>query len=470
MKKFSIKTRVTIWYVFFLVVLVCLVFVSLIYTSNRLVQKNIMGDLTAMVEDSIRDVKIQNGVLDIDDDMVTYRDGVYVLVYKENNFLVTGSLPAGVKKELPFKDRQVRKETDSGRDFYVYDHLVNDDRFDDVWVRGVTSADLSESDPAVALMMKAFLIALPLLILLAALGGYYITRKAFRPVARINETARRIEASKDLSQRIGFDPHIETKDELYELASLFDRMLDRLEASFEAEKQFSNDASHELRTPISVIMAQCEYALRKASTLEEAQAALEVILAQSKTMSALVSQLLTLARADQGTARLELERINVSEIADMVALEQAELAARRNISIQRDIQPDIFAFVDETLLIRIYINLISNGIKYGREGGFIRIILKQSDDHLISQVVDDGIGIPKEDLPRIWDRFYQVNPSRSNGSGVGLGLSLVQWIISAHGGTITADSILGKGTRFTFTLPLKKEIQKEEKEHERKDS
>ena len=244
-------------------------------------------------------------------------------------------------------------------------------------------------------------------------------------------------------------------------------MLTRLEASFQAEKQFSNDASHELRTPISVIMAQCEYALRKASTLEEAQTALEVILAQSKNMSALVSQLLTLARADQGTAQLEFETINISEITDMVALEQAELAARKNISIQRDIQPDIFACVDETLFMRIFINLISNGIKYGKEGGFIRVILKRDKDRAVSQIIDDGIGIPPQDLPKIWDRFYQVNPSRSSGSGAGLGLSMVKWIVSAHGGTIKVDSILGKGTRFTISLPLNRTIQKEEVYHER---
>ncbi|MCQ4637512.1 HAMP domain-containing histidine kinase [Anaerovorax odorimutans] len=470
MRKFSIRTRVTIWYVFFLIILVCLVFVSLIYTSNRLIQKNVMGDLTAAVEDSCRDVKIKDGILEIDDDMVTYRDGVYILVYKENNFVVTGSLPAGVKKEIPFKSGQVRRETDGGREFYVYDHLISDENFDDVWVRGVTSADLAKSDPAIAFMMKMFLIALPLLILLAALGGYYITKRAFRPVFRISETARRIEASKDLSQRIGLDVRINSKDELYELAATFDRMLDRLQSSFEAEKQFSNDASHELRTPISVIMAQCEYALRKASSLEEAQAALDVILAQSKTMSALVSQLLMLARADQGTAQLEFERINVSDIADMVALEQADLAARRNISIQRDIQPDVFACVDETLFMRIYINLISNGIKYGKEGGFIRVTLKKEDDMVISQVIDDGIGISPEDLPKIWDRFYQVNPSRSTGSGSGLGLSMVKWIVSAHGGTITADSVPGKGTRFTISLPLNRELKKEENENEREDS
>ena len=208
-------------------------------------------------------------------------------------------------------------------------------------------------------------------------------------------------------------------------------------------------------------MAQCEYALKKAKTLEEAQCALQVILRQSKKMSALVSQLLTLARVDRGSVCLELERLNVSDIVDMVALEQEESAARKGICIQRDIQPEVYACVDETMFMRLYINLIANSIKYGKEGGFIRVILKKGETQLTGQVIDDGIGISPEDLPRIWDRFYQVNPSRSDGNSAGLGLSMVKWIVSAHKGSITADSVPGKGTRFTFTLPLNVKNEKE---------
>lgn len=461
MKRFSIKTRVTIWYVFFLLLLVLIIFISLIYTSDQLIQNNITGDLKAVVEDSVRDISVKNGRLEIDDDMTSYRDGVYVLVYKENNFIVTGALPAGVKGEIPFISGQVRQITDSGRAFYVYDNLITIDHFEDVWVRGITTADLEESDPAIAFMLKMFLIFLPLLILLAAVGGYFITKRAFLPVSHITETAARIESSTDLTQRIGLDASAHSKDEIYHLASIFDTMLDRLESSFEAEKQFSNDASHELRTPISVIMAQCEYALKKSDSLQDAHTALEVILGQSKKMSALVSQLLSLARADQGTIALEFEQLNISELVCMVALEQEEIAAQNGITLQQDIEPGITAYVDQTMFLRLWINLISNSIKYGKEGGFIRLVLKQQEDQILGQVIDDGIGISSENLPKIWDRFYQVNPSRSDGNSAGLGLSMVKWIVEAHGGKITADSILGQGTRFTFQFPLKCDIRKE---------
>ena len=262
-----------------------------------------------------------------------------------------------------------------------------------------------------------------------------------------------IQESSDLSQRIHLETGGQTKDEIYHLAATFDRMLDRLENSFEAEKQFSNDASHELRTPIAVIMAQCEYSLKRDTSPEEIHSSLSVILDQSRKMSTLINQLLTLARADRGTAKLDFERINVSDITCMVALEQEALAEKRGITIHQEITPDLYADVDETLFMRLWINLISNSIKYGKEGGSIRVVLRASESRIIGQVIDDGIGISPEALPKIWDRFYQVNPSRSDGSSSGLGLSMVKWIISAHNGDITADSVPGTGSRFTFSIP-----------------
>lgn len=461
MKRFSIKTRVTIWYVFFLVLLVSLLVASIIYTSHRLIQSDLKRDLAAVVESSLKYISVQDSRLEVDDDMPGYRDGVYLMVYQENNFLLTGSPPQGITREIPFIPEQVRKIKDDGQEFYVYDHLMDNQDFYDVWIRGITAADLAGSDPAVAFMLKLFVICLPLLILAAAIGGYSITKRLFRPVSRIIETAGKIEAGTDLSQRIGLTAEGGSKDEIYHLSATFDKMLDRLERSFEAEKQFSNDASHELRTPVSVIRAQCEYALKSAETLEEARAAMEVILEQAKQMSALISQLLTLARAEQGTMILEFEDLNISELVHMVALEQQQAASRKDIEIQQDIQPDIIACTDEALFLRLWMNLISNSIQYGREGGFVRIVLKQTGDTVTGKVIDNGIGIGQEALPKIWDRFFQENPSRSLENSAGLGLSMVKWIISALDGHIEARSTPEQGTAFTFELPLKRSADAE---------
>lgn len=456
MKKQSIKTRVTIWYVFFLVIVVLLLFSATIYTSNQLIQKDRKDDLSATVIRSVRDVDINNGKLEIDDDMISYRDGIYILVYKENNFIVTGTLPEGVEAEIPFISGQVRKIADGGKEFYVYDYLINDDNYQDVWVRGITTATLTESDPAIAFMVKLFLVLLPLLIILAALGGYFITKRAFAPVSAITKTAHDISNSKDLSRRLNFDRESDSKDEIYDLAFTFDNMLNRLESSFTAEKQFSDNASHELRTPISVILAQCEYAIDKAETLDEAKESLEIILGQSKKMSLLVSQLLMLARADRGNEMLHFETLNLSEIIEMVVMELEVTAADQKISLKTDLNQDIFVESDQTMITQVFINLISNGIKYGKEGGTVTIRLTQYKDQAVCEIIDDGIGIAPENLIKIWDRFYQVDPARSMDS-LGLGLSMAKWIIAAHNGEIKVQSRIDEGTTFTVSIPIKME-------------
>lgn len=449
----SIKTRVTAWYVSFLIIIVCILFASLGYISNRYVQDNIRTNLQSIVEYSIKDVKIKDGQLNIDRDMINEKDGISILVYQENNFIVTGTLPEDITSDIPFINQAVRIIEDGDNRFYVYDYLINDPEHPDVWVRGITSANLEDSDPAIALMTKAFIILLPTLILVAAAGGYLIARRAFRPVNQISDTVRGIQAGGDLSRRIGLPDSRGSKDEIRYLASTFDDMLDRLEESFESEKQFSNDASHELRTPLAVIMAQCEYAMSSGRSPEETQEALEVIYGQSRKMSTLISRLLMIARADRGVVKLELEEINVSELTSMVSMEHEMAAQERNIAITCDIQPDIIATVDESMFIRIWANLIGNSIKYGKEDGNILVSLSADESHITGSVKDDGIGISEEDLPKIWNRFYQVDPSRNDSGSAGLGLSIVRIIVSQHGGTITAESEPGKGTEITFKLP-----------------
>lgn len=452
----SIKTRVTGWYVFFLILIVCLLFALLIYNSNRIVQNGIKDNLQSLVEYSIKDVEISDSNLHIDRDMVTYKDGISIIVYKENNFIVTGALPDNLQSDIPFIDRTVRTVEDHGSKFYVYDHLINAPDYPDVWVRGITSANFEDNDPALATLSKAFLILLPLLIIIAGIGGYIITRRAFRPVAQITDTARGIQAGGDLSRRIGLPAYHNDKDEIYNLAETFDDMLERLDESFKTEKQFSDDASHELRTPLAVIMAQCEYAMKEGRSPEETQEALEVIYGESRRMSDLINRLLMMARADRGAVTVNYELINVSELTEMVAASHDIQAAEKNITVTTDIEPDIMAEVDESMYIRIWDNLLSNSIKYGRENGSVKITLAAENGNLFGRIRDDGIGIPQEDLPKIWQRFYQVDPSRNDSGSSGLGLSIVDLIISRHGGSVTADSRLGEWTEIKFSLPLNK--------------
>ena len=457
----SIKTRVTAWYVFFLILIVCLLFTTLGYTSSRIVQEDIKGDLKSVVEYSRKDVKITDGKLTIDRNMIHNKNGISVLVYKENNFIVTGSLPDNIQNDIPFIDKSIREITDNGNRFYIYDYLISSENYPDVWIRGITSANLADYDPLLNYMSRGFLFIFPLLVLLAALGGYLITRRAFKPVAQITDTVKSIQAGGDLSKRIGLDDINHSKDEIYNLAATFDDMLGRLESSFESEKQFSNDASHELRTPLAVIMAECEYAMKDGCSEDDIRESLDVIYGQTSKMSALISRLLMIARADRGTLALNYEQIDVSELTSIVALEQELAAEEKNITITQSIEPGIIASVDEAMFIRIWANLISNSIKYSSEHGHIEILLTSDSQYIRGSVKDNGIGISQENLPKIWNRFYQVDPSRNDSGSAGLGLSIVKWIVEQHGGSIDASSTLGKGTEITFKLPLnniKKEV------------
>ena len=204
-----------------------------------------------------------------------------------------------------------------------------------------------------------------------------------------------------------------------------------------------------------MIISQCEDALDSAQTLPQARAALDTVLQQAQKMSALIAQLLTLARADRGQYHLQLERVDLSEMMEMVAAEQQQYAAHKHIDIVLDIQPGLTLSGDETMLMRMLINLVENGIRYGREGGHLWLRLHAQAETIVGEVQDDGIGIADAHLNRIWDRFYQVDPSRSaSRAGAGLGLSMVQWIVHAHGGTIAVQSALGQGSTFTFVLPM----------------
>ena len=284
-------------------------------------------------------------------------------------------------------------------------------------------------------------------------GGYFIIRRALAPVNKITRTAHDISESNDLSQRIRIGPGT---DEIHALANTFDNMLDRIEQTVEREKQFTSDASHELRTPVAVILSECEYMTDCAKTEDEFRESAYSVKAQAERMSKLISELLTISRMDKNTLRSEFEELDISELLTFVCEEQTEIG-RSDITLTQDIPPGITAEADRFLLARLFINLISNAYSYGRSGGHITVSLSETAESISVSVDDDGIGISEEDLPKIWERFYQADPSRTaNGSGsMGLGLSMVSSIAKCHNGNITVKSELGKGSVFTFTMPKK---------------
>jgi len=301
-----------------------------------------------------------------------------------------------------------------------------------------------------ALKIAAF--ALPVLVIVAAIGGFIITRRALKPVRKIVETAEEIGRDGNLSRRIDFKGNSTSKDEIFSLITTFNKMFDKLQAAFDKEKQFTSDVSHELRTPLAVIISQSDYAKSDPEYMEKA---LGVINREAKRMSGLVNKLLTLSRSDAGRLKLENVPVEFSDMCELVAMQQEPLAEARGQTLTADIEPGLMVMGDDAMLIRVLLNLTENAMKYGKEGGNIKITLTSEGDYAKCSVADDGIGIAEENIERIWERFYRVDSSRTE-EGSGLGLSMVEALVKAHGGHVDVKSVLGEGSVFSVYLPIKK--------------
>ena len=448
MGRLSVKVRITIWYTIFLVIITAGFLAILTYSGNVRA-----GELArTRLADSVSDARDQIGMLGesfiIDDDLGFYEDGVYLSVYDASGELIEGRRPAELADLPDFGDNVMKKLEEGGETWYVYDNSFDMDG-KTVWVRGIAK-DFAEGG-TFSFVIRFAAIAFPALVVLAALGGYLITRRAFKPVRNILQTVDEISADGDLSRRIetGDSPD-SSRDEIYHLTSAFNGMFDNLQRAFEKEKRFTSDVSHELRTPLSVIISQSDYALEDE---EYRKKSLEVINREAKRMAGLVNRLLTLARSDAGRLRPEREKVDMSDMCETVAWQQEGIAAEKGIAIETQIEEGVFVYGDETMLIRVILNLMDNAIKYGKKNGHVKLKLRIDNGQVCCEVEDDGIGIRPEDMPRIWERFYRVEGSRSE-EGSGLGLAMVEAMVKAHGGQIDAESVYGEGSRFTVRLPL----------------
>lgn len=447
MRNLSIKLKITLWYTAFMALLIILTLIVLFSISSVQVLSDARARLRNTVLQAFSEIDYEDGLLTFDDDINYLEEGVYISVYDAQGYLLYGRTPTGFSGASTLIMDQMQ-QVGSGQDFwYVYDYCQSVDGYGNLWIRGVASH--SRSDSILRIITNAALILLPFFVALIALGGYLITAKALRPLSAMTETARAISEGNDLTRRIRLGSG---RDEVHVLAHTFDQMMERLQSSFETEKQFTSDVSHELRTPVAVILSQCEYASQEGTPPEELRGSIGVIGAQARKMSALISQLLTLARADSGKQKLQYELVNLSELAEIIVEEQSIAAEEKGITLLTDIQPEILLRADETMMMRLFINLISNSITYGKPDGHTLVTLSANEAEITGSVQDDGIGIPADKLDKIWQRFYQVDPARTSGSssGSGLGLSMVKWIVQAHGGRIEVSSRLGEGTCFTF--------------------
>ena len=444
MKFLSIKTRVTIYFTLMMVLVVVLVFGVILIAGRGVISDTAEGTLLDVVHDEIDDVEFDGGFLDLDE-LDFYRHNVYVQAYSADGEFLGGAGTNDFDGEEEFHNGEMRQVTIDGSPFLVYDLLVQTDA-GSVWLRGITSAENDFSAARVITILA--LILLPVLVVITAVVGWFIARHAFKPVRQITDTVDAINDGDDLTARIGLR---RGRDEIHRLAATFDRMFDRLERSFDSEKRFASDASHELRTPVAIILAECEYARQNAQTVDDYRESLEVVERQGRRMSTLINQLLNITRMDQGTQVISREDADFSELADVVADETVR-ASGKALEVEKNIAPGVHANVDVGLMSRLVQNLVENACKYTPEGGRVRVSLAAAEGRLTLTVADNGIGIAKRDLPHIWERFWQADSSRGVDKGSGLGLAMVKQIADAHGGTLSVESEPGRGSTFTFCM------------------
>jgi heavy metal sensor kinase len=310
-------------------------------------------------------------------------------------------------------------------------------------------------DPTEATLRRVRLLLLwstPAVLLLASLGGYWISRRALAPVDEITRAARSI-GIQNLSERLAVPA---TGDEIERLSATWNDMLARLEAAVKRLSQFTADASHELRTPIALIHTTAELTLRRERSAETYREALRQVVTESERTARLVEDLLLLARADAGLPSLPLERVELTPLVRDVCQQGQILAEARQLQISAE-APDepVYVAANDPALRRMLLLLLDNAVKYTPAGGRITLSVDRDPGGATVAVRDTGIGIPDTALPHVFERFYRVDESRSrDAGGTGLGLSIAKWIAERHHASLEAESVVGQGSVFRIRFPL----------------
>ena len=321
--------------------------------------------------------------------------------------------------------------------------------------RVVAGLPTDAADLAPQLLIGTMLALSPIVVLLSLAVAYLIAGRAFRPVEELINDVEAITDGRSLHRRL---PAEHSNEELTRLTATLNAMLARLEHSFGALRRFTADASHELKTPLTVLRADVERSMHPSTRPDERMVALEEALQETARMADLVDSLLTLARADEGRFDLFREPVELEPLVREVLETATILGEEAGLTIEVPPLENAIVLGDRTRLRQLFLNLITNSIKYTPRGGQVELsLLRRGRDEIAFAVRDTGIGISANDLPHIFERFWRADRVRSRSSergGFGLGLSISQWIVQAHGGSLTVASRLGRGSLFTVTLPV----------------
>lgn len=465
-KPLSIKVKITLWFTALIVFMCAAMFVLLFVISTSVLHRDVKEDLVNLVTANSQEIEYctydeysereygdqfviyNDGYLEIDDDFLDSYDGVFTALYDAQGELLYGQV---VKGAPIVYSSDVKSFKSNGEKYYVYCTALEGDGLDGLILQGAVNENANKT--VLTRVSNMYLFALPFLAVFAIVGGYLLAKRFLKPIDEISASAEKISNGDDLSQRIELN---EGQDELHRLADTFNSMFERLEKSFEDEKQFTTDISHELRTPVTTALAQSELVLEENSTPEEYRQAILVIQRQCKRMKLILDEMMSFSRLEKTEKLSQTETIDFSELVGCICEEQS-MRKEKNITLESNLKKGLFVSGSYNLLISLVENLISNAFRYGRENGNIKVSLDNNENELTLKVSDDGAGIALEIQDKIFNRFFRGDTSRNSDSaryGLGLGLPMARRIAVLHGGTLELENSSEKGSTFTVKLPL----------------
>jgi len=464
MRNRSIRFKLTAWFALILAAAVGITLLAVLSASRTVLRSTVRDYLIGTVEENVDKIRYVSGAdgagvnlyipygggfLEIDADFMEVVNDVHTSLCTADGAMLYGENPIPRQTaQLAFAGTCLRHIRADGVRCDLYDRrlAVGPEEGGGLWIRGIVPE--TRGYEQLREIARLSLILLPLLIVPAALSGYLLTAGLLAPLRRIESAAESISRGGDLKRRIDEGG---SRDEAGRLALAFNRMLDRLERAFETERRFTADASHELRTPTSVILAQSEYILERERTAEEYAEAMQTVRRQGQRMSALIGDMLDYTRVDQDADRYPLGRVELSPLVAETA-EQTAMAAEREAALSVQAEEGLTVRGNGLLLSRLVQNLVSNACRYGREGGHVQVRAARDGDRVVLEVEDDGAGIAEQERERIFERFYRGDASRST-PGTGLGLSMVKRIAEIHGAAVELESEPGRGSTFRIVFP-----------------
>jgi heavy metal sensor kinase len=451
----TLKFRLTVWYLVAILLLLVVFGTIAYFMLSKNLYRNLDDGLRARVAELENSIAVENNQISFEEkfnDLVLIYDADGALSQRLGPNVRFANIEEMVQQALFGQSGYLTAETTEGQEVRLYAAPFNLDSHTRIAI--IVGRLTREIQDVLSIFRRVIIYSALGVLILAGVGGMFLADRTLKPVDHITDIAREI-GEGDLSRRID----IQSEDEMGRLAATLNWMIARLEEAFEKQRQFAADASHELRTPLAIIQAESSLALDRRRTQAEYKRSLELVSSEVTYMSEIIGKLLLLAREDAGTEPTNFQDVNVKNLIFELSSDLEALAQEKGVAFSVGPLDDLTVRGDRFKLRQLFLNILDNAIRYTPSGGTVSSSLVKKNGSALVSISDTGVGIPAEDLPYIFDRFYRVDKARSRAEGgLGLGLAIASSIARLHGGGIEVDSQVGKGSTFYISLPLPESV------------